>query len=271
MITSFQWINTGYTTGYEWLTKGSGGWKKLIFPAYAGLLKHDTLGYILFDTGYGDSFKSATKSFPYRLYRWVTPVFYDPANGIVSRLKKLGIAVDQIRYIFLSHLHADHIGSLKEFPDAQLICHEDCKNLLKKNDISLVQNGILPDLIPEDFLSRTHFLSKENAIADKYFGNSWTLFENDVKAVALPGHAVGQTGIQFNLEGKEIFLVADATWFTSVIETKKMPHKMVSLIEDDWVNYQKTVSKLHDYGMANPETIMIPSHCTEIKYPFTID
>lgn len=62
MITEFYWINTGFTTGREWLTKGNYGLRRLIFPAYCGLLKDDQFGYILFDTGYGPFFSRRPRS-----------------------------------------------------------------------------------------------------------------------------------------------------------------------------------------------------------------
>lgn len=39
-----------------------GSWKQICFPATVGLLQHPELGYILFDTGYAEHFKEATKN-----------------------------------------------------------------------------------------------------------------------------------------------------------------------------------------------------------------
>lgn len=271
MIDSFHWINTGYTIGYEWLTKGYGGWRKLIFPAYVGLLHDDRFGYILFDTGYGSDFNEVTHKFPFRFYRWATPVFYKEENGIVSRLQKLGIKPEEIKHVYLSHFHADHIGSLRSFNQAKLYYHEDCQKVFQMTNFKKVNNGILPALFPDDLMERSVLLSDKNASENEVFGQQWTLFDDVIKAVPLPGHAIGQTGIIFDLKGTAFFLTADASWFSSVFTNQKLPHKLVSLIVDDWSNYKETVNRIYRYKKSNPETILLPSHCTENNHEFQID
>jgi glyoxylase-like metal-dependent hydrolase (beta-lactamase superfamily II) len=43
-----------------------------------------------------------------------------------SRLNQMGVGLDEIDYVALSHLHFDHAGNLKLFKDtgAKLVCHE---------------------------------------------------------------------------------------------------------------------------------------------------
>lgn len=271
MITNFYWLNTGYTTGMEWVTKGRGRWKKLIFPAYCGLLKDDSLGYILFDTGYGPDFRRATRKLPYRLYRWATPVYYDEGQDIVSRLRQIGITPDDVGHIFISHLHADHIGHLKAFTNARYICHSGALDLLRYTPFRQVRNGFLPELLPQFLTDRLMMLENDDATHDDILGKTWPLFGGLLEAVELPGHARGQTGLIFSHEGKRIFLVADACWFTSSITTLNKPHGIVSLIVDDWKAFGDTLARLHKWQSANPDAVMIPSHCTEHNYPFKID
>lgn len=271
MITSFHWINTGYTTGIERIAKGHGSFRKVVFPAHVGLLKDDQLGYILFDTGYGSNFNTATKRFPFKIYRWITPVYYKEETGIVAQLKKLGIDKGEIKYIILSHLHADHIGGLKEFPDAKIICSGKSLEILSNDNFKLLRNGVLPDLIPQDLKERTEFIEDAERIYLAPFKNSWTLFDGLFRVVDLPGHAKGQFGIIFNFQGRDIFLIADATWFTSTISNRILPSSIISLIVDNWDEYCHTIESLHHYKFANPDVLMIPSHCTENNYPFQID
>lgn len=271
MIESFHWINTGYTTGYERIAKGKGSWKKVKFPANVGVLKDDQLGYMLFDTGYGSSFNKATSKWPFILYRWITPVYYKEENGIVAQLQKLGIEKDEIKFIILSHMHADHKGALKEFPEAKIICSRGSIDVLNNSNFKLLRNGILPHFLPDDLDKRTIILEDLNASTFYPFTKSWELFDGLIKVIDLPGHAKGQFGLIFQYAGQQLFLVADAAWYTSAISNQQLPASIVSCIVDDWQEYRLTINKLHNFNKENPHIIMIPTHCTENNYPFQIE
>jgi glyoxylase-like metal-dependent hydrolase (beta-lactamase superfamily II) len=48
-----------------------------------------------------------------------------PDDHIASRLAALGVKPDGIRYVVVSHLHADHTGFLELFRNATFFVHED--------------------------------------------------------------------------------------------------------------------------------------------------
>jgi glyoxylase-like metal-dependent hydrolase (beta-lactamase superfamily II) len=267
MITEFYWINTGFTTGREWLTKGNYGLRRLIFPAYCGLLKDDQFGYILFDTGYGPFFQQATKKWPYRLYRWITPIHYNPDEDILAVMNRLGITPADIKYLILSHLHADHIGHLKSFPQAQIICHEEVMKLFDLTPFKQTRHGLLPALVPTDFKSKVEILENHQATRHPQFDYSWSLFDGCIEAVYLTGHALGQIGIRFNFRDHALFLVADASWFTSAIDDQTYPNRLVSMILPDWKAFKNTLANLHEFKRLNPDVMLIPTHCSERQVP----
>ncbi|MFN6077221.1 MAG: MBL fold metallo-hydrolase, partial [Fluviicola sp.] len=96
---------------------------KTVFPAFCALIQHPELGNIVFDTGYSEHFFNATKNFPNRIYRWVAPVTFTKGDSAKDQLEsKMGISGEYIDYVIVSHFHGDHIGGLKDFPNARFIC-----------------------------------------------------------------------------------------------------------------------------------------------------
>ena len=101
-------------------------------------------------------------------------------------------SIEEIKYIIVSHLHPDHIGGLKFFPNSNLILTETCYNSFKsKKDNFLIFNELLPD----DFENRLTLIRKENYKENKLFlyKNSFDLFsDSSMLMVEIDGHAKGQ-------------------------------------------------------------------------------
>ncbi len=119
------------------------------------------LRYILFDTGYSTEFYRATSHCPYCLYAHVTPVTVHCDECASEQLKRCyGIEPEQIDYVVISHFHADHIGSLKHFPNARFICLRSGFELIRgRTGLSAVSCGFLPDLLPHDFDARVQLIN----------------------------------------------------------------------------------------------------------------
>jgi glyoxylase-like metal-dependent hydrolase (beta-lactamase superfamily II) len=74
---------------------------QLVYSCY--IIKHDG-DYLLWDTGHA----------------MTTPNFA-PKVSIVDQLAKLNIKPDQVKYVGISHYHADHTGQVASFPKATLL------------------------------------------------------------------------------------------------------------------------------------------------------
>ena len=79
-------------------------------------------------------------------------------------LRKNNIDCNDINHIIISHFHADHVGGLKDFQNAQL--HVSQVALDHVNNISkslAFSKGVLTDLIPSDLnLSTDQRLNSNN-------------------------------------------------------------------------------------------------------------
>ena len=74
---------------------------QFVFSCY--VIKHDN-DYLLWDTGHA-----------------ITAPNVAPKVSIVDQLAKIDIKPDQIKYVGISHYHADHTGQVASFPKATLL------------------------------------------------------------------------------------------------------------------------------------------------------
>ncbi|MEQ8688218.1 MAG: MBL fold metallo-hydrolase [Imperialibacter sp.] len=265
-LVSFELKSAGYCTA-SWHHAQRGAPKKTIrFYATYAVIKHPKHGVILFDTGYAKRFFSSTANYPYKLYRAFTPVFIKPEEEAAARLKADGIQPEDVRYIIVSHFHADHIGGLRDFPSARFICDRAAYDDIKgKSGFGALKKGFLPAQMPENFEARTDFNDIENSAAkDKHLGSLHDLFnDGSILLTRLDGHAKGQLGALLATEKGQIFLISDAAWLKPAYTDLKLPHPIVRLFFDSWADYEASLNRVHNFHKAHPDTLIIPCHCLD--------
>lgn len=262
------WFKAGYCTHPEAIALRGGRWKSVEFPALVALIQHPTIGNILFDTGYSERFFQETKQFPNRLYALTTPVFLQPEESVINQLKQQVIAPESIRYIVISHFHADHIGGLADFPNAQFICAQSAYDAVKqKTGLWAVKAGFLAGLLPPDFEQRVHFVEQKKRVSalPGWFETGFDLFgDRSILAIELPGHATGQLGLMFIDQTEQYyFLVADACWSSRAYQELLEPQAIAQLIFSDAKTYGITLKKLHELHKKHPEIRIVPTHCAD--------
>ena len=226
------------------------------------LIHHDKFGRILFDVGYSQEFFSATKTFPYSLYKLLTPVHIP----ITLRESLLADGVDpfNIKYIFISHFHADHIAAIDDFPNAEIICSREAYEFAKKAiGFKGLIKGILPYLVAKFEYRKLNFIECKKQTSGPYLFNTAydILGDESLLAVPLPGHATGHFGLYCNNSHK--FLVGDSCWVKKAYVNNMLPHWITKILHHNHLEYSATLSKLHTLHKLCPNIKIIPSHCLE--------
>lgn len=235
------------------------------FYATFAIIHHPGQGYILYDTGYTSRFYEQTARFPYCIYARMTPVAVEKEEEVVSQLAAMGIAPVEISYIIISHFHADHLGGVKDFPNAQFISSRLAYESVKgKTGWSAVRRGFLPGHLPDDFEERLTLIDFDTTLQTNALGSWVNVFEDgSIKLCLLEGHAKGQMGALIDTMTKPFFLIADAAWLKAHYETDAVPHGMVRLFFDSWKNYLNTLKSLRVFHQKHPEVAMVATHCRE--------
>jgi glyoxylase-like metal-dependent hydrolase (beta-lactamase superfamily II) len=261
-------LSAGYCLGKENQILKDGRNITLRFPAMFALIEHPTEGAIVFDTGYTSRFYDVTRRFPNRIYAHLTPTTITDEKTAGAKLRALGYPPENIRHVILSHLHADHIAGVCDFPNARFIGSKTAFDFARDaRGFRALKAAFIPELLPDDFLQRTDSLSPDSACyaPDPFWDESYDLFgDGSLRMVPLPGHARGQMGVLVQTDKREVLLAADVCWHSRSYREMVPPSFMARLIVDSWSEFMSSLDKVHRYHRAHPDTLIVPTHCQEI-------
>lgn len=267
MTVTLTLLSAGYCTCPEHLARGRGPWRPIRFPALFALVEHPRLGRLLFDTGYSTAFFRATQPWPYRLYRWATPVTLREDEAAVHQLAARGLRPGDIDHVLISHFHADHVSALGDFPRARYRFFPAAyAHVRGRRGRPALAVAFLPDLMPRDFDARAAPLEGLRPLPPEFAPLAQGVDlagDESLWGVPLPGHAVGQMGLLARTPGGNYLLAADAAWHSGALRDNHPPHPLANLLFADPAAYRQTLANLHALHQRAPEVIVIPSHCDE--------
>lgn len=255
MLTIHQ-FEVGFCTHPGCVALKGASFKACKFPARAWLIEDEGQRW-LFDTGYANHFYDHTRRGIMRLYRSITPVYFESKDALVNQLANNGIKPTDINGIILSHFHGDHIAGLRDFPGLPIICSGD--GWTKTRGLSgflALKNAFVRGLIPEDFEQRTFFYESFEQVSLpaelQILGNGYTVnSQKTLLIVPLPGHAAGHIGLCVLTEKGWILLAGDAAWSPTNYREIRGPMAIANIIMDDKHAYYQTLHKLHEIDKQN--------------------
>jgi glyoxylase-like metal-dependent hydrolase (beta-lactamase superfamily II) len=254
----------------EYVSVRGGRWRAVTFPSLVAVLRHPTLGVVLYDAGYSPQFFTATARLPYALYRWTTPVQIAPEDTAAAQLAASGIDPSEISLIIVSHFHADHVAGLGDFPRARFLHLKAALDGPRRARSALgrVRCGFLPGLMPEGFDARTEHVEDRPPTAVPAMGDLAQGFDllgdGSVVGLDLPGHVSGHLGLLIeHTQGPPLLLVGDAVWNRRAFTHGDLPHPVTRLITDDPRAYRRTAEALQRLHRERQDLLIVPSHCEE--------
>jgi len=257
-------LNAGTCSVPEAVVRRGGGFGTLELPALVALIHHPTEGPVLFDTGYSPRFFEATRRMPHRVYRWLTPVTCGPHDTVAAQLPALGVDPEAVRHVVISHFDPDHIGGLRDFGAARIVCHSSAwESVRGRQGVEAMRARLLPGHLPQDIAERLHLVTDFGQDSAGPLSGAHDLFgDGTVLLVGLPGHAPGQLGALIGRpSGGAWLLAADAIWTRATLE-RAGPTAHV-LLAKDRVAQLATYTLLRQLRRERPDIIIVPTHCPE--------
>src|SRR4051812_24432424 len=155
-------LDTGSCRASEHHLISGGSRRPVDVHSLVALLEHPRRGWLLWDTGYAPRIFDATKRWPYRLYRWVTPMRVSAQQSVLAHLAQIGLEPRHIRTVVLSHLHPDHVAGLMDFQDAEwVIAASAWKAVAQTSGTGALLKAFVPGLLPPDFGTRARLLEDD--------------------------------------------------------------------------------------------------------------
>ena len=164
----------------------------LAVPCY--LIHHGT-DWLLWDTGLGDRVAAEPSGEDH------FGGHYTVRRTLASQLEELGLKPDDIRFVALSHLHADHSGNIGLFPKAEF--------LIAKTELLWARGLPTPDGVLAEFIRP---LEKANIKASDddldVFG------DGTVRILKMPGHTPGHRSLLIKLPKSGTLLISGDLYHT---------------------------------------------------------
>jgi len=193
------------------------------------LIQHGS-DYLLWDTGLSGDL--ATKPDP--------DGAFTIKRTIIQQLKQLGITPAQITYVGLSHFHFDHIGQLKDFPDATL--------LIGGEDFDYVKNEAPPQFDKSGFAPWLTGGAKVERVRDR------DLFEDQsITILATPGHTPGHRVLLVRLPAKGAVLLSGDLFHVA----ESFDHDLVPFFNTNRADTLASIDRFKDIGSVLKATVII--------------
>jgi glyoxylase-like metal-dependent hydrolase (beta-lactamase superfamily II) len=196
---AYNFMGTGFATADT--KKRQDSWMR--FPLPYGLIKHPELGYIMYDVGLGPGEEADRRPLEHRM---INPTIVSREDYVDERLKQLGLTVNDITVIILSHCHWDHMGGLEFFRETKAI-----QNIyVSKKDFA---HGLVMSHRTAKGYSGMDYYKKNMDVE----GAEFCLLDDEdielfpgIQLLMLPGHTPCVIGLLLKLESGVYILPSDS-------------------------------------------------------------
>jgi N-acyl homoserine lactone hydrolase len=229
-------------------------------PTLVYLVDHPQ-GKVLIDSGYGKGFVEHASRFPHSLFfKLIRPTL--PADlSLEHHLSQIGVSLDEITHIVLTHAHNDHAGGAQDCLQAKVYVPkaewEDATGTWLAP-----RRGFMPEQLTglEDRLA---FVDYRPDTPYGTFERSFDLFgDGSVVLVSTPGHTAGSQSVFVNLpSGQRFLFVGDTAW---VAENYRIPapkgRLARRLLEYDERAVWESLLRIRKLAELDRDITIVPGH-----------
>jgi len=245
----------------ERLVLKGGRWAKVPLRVRVGYFHHPKLGHTLIDTGYSayvtDPRLSSDRFLA--LYRKLLGPSLVSSDPMTDGLARLGITREMISTIIVTHFHADHVGGLKNFPKARVVCSEPAWTVCRDgSDFGNARHGLFKSLLPDDLAERLDFVQTAAQIEGPLdLGPCWDITgDGSVLAIDLPGHLDGHIGMCFPKFKTPCLYAVDAQWMRQAVTEDRVPGAPAKWVHRDGQATFETVRKVQKFVQAGGDLVL---------------
>jgi glyoxylase-like metal-dependent hydrolase (beta-lactamase superfamily II) len=196
-------------------------------------------GVALFDCGLPQAMLDRDDSYLTVLRDQGMDVTLTPDETTLQHLERLEIDPARVRYVVVSHLHFDHVGGLKELPNATLV--------VQKREW---EAGFDREVANHYGLRKRYFDWGHDVL--QVDGEHDLYGDGSVRLVPSFGHTPGHQSARVRSQAGDHILVGDACYHCEVVETRRFP---------EFSNQAAMNASLDRLlAMRAPDTVMVYGH-----------
>ena len=223
-------------------------------PMPAFLVEHPGVGAMLIDTGLHPSVAVDPKQNVGRLIAYTYRGLKMTAEQAVpAQLRARGLDAADVRFVLITHMHADHASAISEFPGSTFVLSKQEWDVLESGKQT---DGYVKRQYDFGFDYRTFDFDSPGTESFATFGRSFDLFgDGSVRAVFTPGHTHGHTSYVLRLRDREVLIAGDAIYTMRTLEESVLPFKMA-----DEHQFRRSLKEIQRYRERTPGALIVPGH-----------
>lgn len=222
------------------------GW----LPIFCYVVEHPE-GLIVVDTGISADINAPVYFPPYMRFVLRAAQFdIGPEREIGPQMRRKGLSPQDVRWVVLTHLHPDHDGGLRHFPNAEFVVSRTewrhARGIWGR--LAGYMNHHWPsnfDPTPVDF--------DDSPVQP--FGQSHALTKSgDVRLVPTPGHTAGHLSVVVEEDDHRLFFAGDAAYSQELL-VRDMPDGIGLDVDAQHETHERILLMA-----ANDPIVFLPSH-----------
>jgi glyoxylase-like metal-dependent hydrolase (beta-lactamase superfamily II) len=223
-------------------------------PILTWVIEHPE-GVIVIDTG--ESAQSANMA-EYmacdRASRWFFErnlrLFVTPDEEIGAQLRALGIALESVRWVVMTHLHSDHAAGMDVFSNAEVLIARQEFEGHKRQPV-----GAVPCLWPADF--RPRLVDYTGPAVASFPATLPLTRDGAVTLLPTPGHSYGHQSVLLRDTARSYLFAGDVAF-----SERQLLAQEIQGICQDVRQSRRSLTRIRDLVQQSP-TVFLPSHDPE--------
>lgn len=218
-------------------------------PIFCWVVEHPE-GMLLIDAGIPPDANKPIWFPPFMpLVQRAAPFEMSPEQTIDAQMQAAGLSPDDVRWLLVTHLHQDHDGCLRAFPNAEI--------MLARAEWAAAQGfaGRMSGYLTWRWSDLNPTLIDFDGDGLGAFAGSYTLTQaGDVQLVPTPGHSAGHTSVLVHDGDVSLLFAGDASY-----SQQTLIDDVVDGVGPDPAAQRDTHARILRYAAQHP-TIYLPTH-----------